>query len=744
VISQRLHEWARHPNFASLAIGVAVGSGVCAPFFGVRRVFLLDWSIGPHEVLLSPSVLGLNGGLTSGVGASIAITLLNDVLGNVATWIPLLFFFPIAMVGAGRLIGGSYWTRISTGLLYAVNPFVFSRIFVGHFPLLLGYALLPFAIRATMKSITSTSYRWVVPALWWAGLTAVSPHFAWIFGLVILAVAVVTLFAKRKSLWRVTAWFAVSVALFTLMSAYILLPHSATNLPTQVGKASLELYRTAGDAHLGLFFNVIALYGFWRLGPGPILPKDIISGWPFLMLAVLIVAGLGLLLARRKRTSEAVKPLNQLRSAELSGEGVAKGISHSSYSRRDLALLLFVVGACGYFLALGSQGPTGWLFLLAYDHIPFFAIMREPQKFLMLFALALAVFFGWGVEYLAKINLTQSKIRNYFLIAVVGIALPLGYSANIFGGLNGQIAPSTVPTSYHKADVLMGTGEGNILYLPWHQYLSYPFTNDRVVSNIGPSEFRRSVISGDNVQATGVETQSTSPRSAFLEKLYEQGSNLQDFGTLVAPLGVKYVVLAKTIDWTTYSWLAHQRDLREVLNSPSLEIWQNLAYAGVGWRAPRLKVVKGLESLISLSLSNGIVGDAISSVATRSSSSNTPANSLNPRFDGTSSFREVTEISPVAYWISPGVSGWATIDAPFQRGWYLNGREAIQSAEGTLLVRVGPNGGVLTFNPWGLVRLGYILSISIFFVLLVLAIFGPKLRRNKSTTRNSDSEENYI
>ena len=75
-----------------------------------------------------------------------------------------------------------------------------------------------------------------------------------------------------------------------------------------------------------------------------------------------------------------------------------------------LALLLIFIGFVGFFLALGDQGPTGWLFLWAYDHVTFFALMREPQKFVMLLALSYAVFFGWGVGHLASSNF---RFREY-------------------------------------------------------------------------------------------------------------------------------------------------------------------------------------------------------------------------------------------------------------------------------------------------------------------------------------------
>jgi hypothetical protein len=92
--------------------------------------------------------------------------------------------------------------------------------------------------------------------------------------------------------------------------------------------------------------------------------------------------------------------------------------------------------------------------------------------------------------------------------------LPLGYTATIFDGLSGQISTTPLPSAYQRANALMGDGEGNILYLPWHLYMEYPFTEGRVVANVAPTSFSRNVISGDDVQVDEVATQSTSPRSA--------------------------------------------------------------------------------------------------------------------------------------------------------------------------------------------------------------------------------------
>ncbi|MBW4078344.1 MAG: hypothetical protein HIU84_07525 [Acidobacteria bacterium] len=703
-------------------------------------MFLLDWSIGPQVAVVSPATLGLYGGLTAGIADSVVMALMNRFLGGAATWIPILLFFPIATVGVGRLAGRSRWSRLAAGALYAVNPFVFNRVFVGHVPLLIGYALLPFATVAALASIASPARRWIVPALWWAVLTALSPHFAWIFGVVVVGVVIVAAFSREHRMRRIAGWFATVVVAFALMSAYIYLPYTVTNLPTRVGSASLSLYSTTPDPHLGLFANVIGLYGFWRTGPGPELPKEIIAGWPFFMLTILLVVGFGASGGLRRnvprdgRTTNENVPKGLLRDpSDVGGhsERVNRSVLDSLQSRRRLlAFLLLFIGVTGYFLALGSQGPTGGLFSWAYNHVPFFAVMREPEKFLMLLALTYAVSFGWGIERLSKIDFSSSKAVHFAVAAMLGIALPLSYTPNIFNGLAGQIAPSTLPSSYQRANTLMGNGPGNILYLPWHLYMAYPFTNNRVVANVGTTSFSRDVIAGDNVESGGVTTQSTSPRSAYLQELFKNARNIEDFGALVAPLGVRYVVLAKTVNWQTYSWLNGQKDLQLVLNSASLEIWRNCAYYGVGARESQLRKVSNFAQLLRLARANELGAAVVKSSGKVRAVSPHVSSPTTGSLAGTSSRRSaVQELSPVAYQIAPGKPGWVTVDTPFQRGWSLEGRSAISTAEGTVLVRVGRSGGILKFTPWGMVRLGYFISTGVFLALLISVLVESRRRK---------------
>jgi len=657
--------WVKNrTGLLAAGFGAVLSIGIALPFMGPGRLWLLDWVNGPHTQIVPAEALGLNGGLTAGLPYALAVDWLGRAIGQACTWLPLVAVFPLASWGIARLVGGPKWCWLAAATLYCVNPFVFQRVYVGHIALLLDYALLPLASSSALRFVKSGKWWLPTPALWWAVLTALSPHFAWIYGVVLVAVWLMHHPLRPSALTRV---LVVCLA-FVVLSAYALIPQTATEMLASHGTTSLlALYRTTGDPHLGLFPNVLGLYGFWRLGPGPQLPKNVFSGWSFVLLAILVVVAVGAFQHMRRNAP---------------ADPITRDMAPGQPSGRCGAAAVLIVGVAGYFLALGDQGPTGSLFRWAYFHVPFFAIMEEPQKFLMLTALAYAIFFGWGVEHLVG---AAGRVRlNWRTAGAVSLAvvLPLAYTPTIFDGLAGQLTVSKLPPSWSAADHMMGDGPGQILFLPWHLYMAFPFTGGRVIANPAPTSFRRSVISGDNVEAGGIESTSTSPRSAYLQRLFPDGRTIHNFGKLVAPLGVEFVVLAKTADWQSYSWLASQPDLSLVMDSPSLDVWRNATYAGVGQ---------------------------------------------------SSTARQVRQISPIAYAIGPGHPGEVTLDAVYQKGWKLGSQPASESPQGTIRFHVGATGGVVRFTPWGITKLGYVVSGGA-FVLLSGLVLVVRLRRGRGGT----------
>jgi len=618
---------------------------VTFPLMGRGRVLLLDWTIGPHEAIVSPAALGLAGGSVAGLPISLLVGVLAHAVGAAITWLPILIFFPVATFAAGRLTGGRPIARLSAGLLYSVNPFVLDRLFAGHIGFLIGYALLPLAVASLLEAPTQRIGRSLAPVLWVAVLIGCSVHFAWIAAVVAIVVAVTVVFEYRRPL-RTLAWGVTTALGVAATSTYLLVAPAATKAPVRVGAADLSAFRTSGDPRVGLYANVAGLYGFWRTGEVR-LPKASLSGWPFLLVALLLIVVLGAWEMTRRA------------------------------DRRSVGIVLIASGAVGYLLALGDQGPTGALFRWAYFHLPGFEVMREPQKFLCLLALAYAVLFGNGVDFLTH----RKSVRTIAPSIAILLALPLGYCFTLFGGLNGQLRPAHIPNSWAAADATMGTGAGEILFLPWHLYMSFPFTNGRVIANPAPEFFRRRVISGDNVELPTVASESTSGRSAFLQYLFAHGSDVRSFGAILAPLDVRYVVLAKSDDWRSYGWLHQQTDLSLVLDTPTLEVWANGEPTESGSRTAVTDHGRSWASLLA-------------------------------RPPVAAAAAGVTRRSPILFQVDPGPPGWIQLAEPYDPGWTLAGKPPVPLPEGNMAWPVGRSAAKVKFGPWRRVRLGYLVSLA--------------------------------
>lgn len=625
------------PSTAVVLAGVLATAGVFGPpLLRGGWLLLLDWSTGPRQVFLPPSAYGLSGGVVAGLPLGLLVTGLVRLLGAAGSWVVPAAIIPLATWSASRLVGGSTPARLGAGLLYALSPFAFERATAGQFGILLAYALLPFFVSSLLRAPDATGARRYAPVLWLAVLVAAAPQFAWIGAVVVVAVLAV------RHRVRDLPWLAGLGAGALVTNAYLIFPLFGHQLPVRAGPANLAAFATRADPHYGLVVNVLAGYGFWRV---PLLsPKDEVSAWPLLLAVVLVLGVVGGVAALRDP------------------------------DRRAKAAALLLAGAAGFLLALGTKGPLATPYRWAFAHLPLFAVMREPDKFAALVVLAEAVLAGWGIEALAGRRPGRAGLALGVSAALV---LPLAIAPTFFDGLGGQVRASTYPAGWAAVERLMGTGEHQALFLPYELYLTFPFTHV-VVANPAADYFSRPVISGDNLALPGLPTLATSARGAYLEHVFAEGASLQDFGALVAPLGVRFVVLAKAANWLSYLWLANQADLRLVVDNASLEVWRNEAAPLAPYRTTR------------------------------------PGG--RPVAGG------VRWTSPVEARVAAGPGSFVVLDTPYEPGWSAGNGPPVELANGTVAVPVRPgHAAVVEYRPWRVVEAGYALS-GLGFAALALAL----------------------
>ena len=359
----------------------------------------------------------------------------------------------------------------------------------------------------------------------WAGATVMmSEHFAWI-----LVPATAAIVLTRPHRVRASVRLGAAALGAAAISTYLLVAPVLAGASPAGPLTQLTAYRTQADPRVGLLVNVAGLYGFFR--PGPTEPKDLFSRWPAVLAALVLIVAVGYV-------------------------AVLRDAAH----RRD-GLAILAAGIAGYFLALGDQGPTDGLFRLAYEHIPGFVVMREPDKFAVLVALAYAYGFGWGISWLT----TGSRQKAAQVApAALAIALPFAYTPNLFGGLGGQIKASEVPSSWASPRAL--PGRTTVLFLPWHEYFPTPFTGHRTIANPAASYFAGTVLTSQN-PGPGYAFAAEDPEHVFLDNVLGPPVDLQRMRVALADLGVRFVALAKVADWRDFAQVGDVPGIRLVYSS---------------------------------------------------------------------------------------------------------------------------------------------------------------------------------
>ena len=148
-----------------------------------------------------------------------------------------------------------------------------------------------------------------------------------------------------------------------------------------------------------------------------------------------------------------------------------------------------------------------------------------------------------------------------------------------------------------------------MLFLPWHLYMDYSWLPnwDKRLINPAPQFFDKPVISGDNIEMSGIYSQSANPISKYLEFLLKNGNKINNFGELLAPLNVKYVMLVNEVDYKAYDFLYQQEDLTVELEKPGITLFRNEHPTARVYGVDSVVYIKNLEEYLKLSKSHDVM-----------------------------------------------------------------------------------------------------------------------------------------
>jgi hypothetical protein len=481
----------------------------------------------------------------------VVIYLLNSILPMWAIQKLILFLILfVAGIAAYHLCPakGPYG-KYFAGLLYMINPFTYVRFLAGHYQLLLAYAITPFAVKAVVDAFDSGSKDNIIKAALWITLVGIiNLHnlllVLLLFGL-FLIVHVIHKWRNTEQIVELLRTTALVTGIFVMANLYWLLPllTEETTL-AQIGASDIAAFAPKPLSNFNIGFTIASMYGFWRSGYTYV--PDLLTFWYLLFIFMLCFVILGAVTTVRDKQ---------------------RGRSTQVFILAIIVALILGIGAASPF----TEPIFNWLF----EHFFIFKGFRDSQKFVALLVLAYAYLGGVGLDAPAK-YLKEERVRRAIAIVVIIAALvtPPLYSYTMFE-FHEQLRPMDYPQGWYEANELLNqdSDEFNVLFFPWHLYMTFSWSKRRI-ANPAAQFFDKPVLQGDNIEVRGIYSESPHPASQYLEFLLKN-PGYTNFGELVAPLNVKYIILAREVDYKQYQFLYNQDDLRVVLENEDLIVFRN-------------------------------------------------------------------------------------------------------------------------------------------------------------------------
>ncbi|MFH1328818.1 MAG: hypothetical protein ABIH76_08275 [Candidatus Bathyarchaeota archaeon] len=409
-------------------------------------------------------------------GPKPGFTILVDLLLHSASYIAppwllqkIIMFLILSLAGISchRLcpterLPGKYFA----GLIYMLNPFVYTRFMVGQWTLLLAYALTPFVVKTMIDFFKEPNFQNSVKVSLLISLVAIfSTQILFLLILVFLVFLITNLIRLKKP---VTLFKHVGIisGSFILLNIYWIAPAITATTPPLAAISYQDILAFSArnwGTGFNILFSLASMYGFWRLPEQYTYVSNVLPYWYILFFFILFLAVHGF--STKFKDSQIGRYVKSI--------GILAGIS--------------------LVLSTGISSPYfSEIFTFLFDNIFFFSGFRDSQKLILLLILAYAYLGGLGIDDLTKkvkisrADLNVKQIAAIFLV-IIAIISPFVYSFNMLGGFNGQLTVKDYPEDWYQVDDYLNQQEGdfNILFFPWHQYMAFHWS-ERIIGNPRP------------------------------------------------------------------------------------------------------------------------------------------------------------------------------------------------------------------------------------------------------------------
>jgi hypothetical protein len=529
------------PSLGAVA-GLVLGLLALGP--GLRRGFLLSYDMVfvPREPFTS-AMFGLSGGAPRAVPSDFVVAAASRLLpADIVQKLVLLLVFVLACAGAAALFGHGQpdrvpvLARLAAAVFYGWNPYVAERLIIGQWALLIGYAGLPWVLRAGL-ALTRNQAKRDVARLVLALIPAIIGGFA---AMAISALVLVPVVLAARNARAI----AVALAVLAAGSLPWLIPSLLHTVYADPG--GVAAFASRADTPFGTVGSLVMLGGMWN---ATTVPKAYGGPWSAIWLAVVLAALAGYVLlgwARPGRDQDKGQDKGQDRSQPPRWPGLAA------------AALVSLLIAC-----IGVTAPGRALLRGAIGFWPGFAILRDAQQFIAPLALAEAIGFGLAVTWCMHPRPFGAKEGNEragtppsspapsdllgLTLGVLALLTPLVLLPGLAWGAAGRLRPAWYPASYlAAARVIDGSPvPGAVLLLPWVADRTPGWNHGETMLDAWPRLVSRPVIWNDGTEVgnTGVGNQALAPDDPAARRLDRLIGSAGPMTAALRAAGVRFVVV---------------------------------------------------------------------------------------------------------------------------------------------------------------------------------------------------------
>lgn len=444
-------------------------------------LLLLGPALGPGYVLsydmvwvpdlaVRPDLLGVGSALPRAVPSDAVVAVLDEAIpGWLLQKLVLLLCVAGGGIGVARLLESAPTVaRLVAVAVFQWNPYLVERLVLGHWPVLLGYAALPWLLVAAATWRDHGRMPWQLGPL--VVLASLSASTGVVTALALLdAVAGRAPEARRRLAVSAVVLVAANAPWFV---SGLLHAGSGTSDP-----AGARLFALTGEGPLPAPLAAVTLGGIWN---GEVVPdsRDGILAW----MSVALVVGLGGLGVRRV--------------SEVLGRRTALGLAAMWVAGLGLALWTWI--APGSVATLAGQLPGGGL-------------LRDGARQLALCVPGLACAVGLGAARLVEMPSLRDARH---LVATGTVLLPVLLIPDAALGVSGSLDAVDYPESYARAAEVIAdrASVGDVVVLPFTSYRQPSWNGDHKVLDPSGRYQPRDFVASDRLLVSGVKLAGEDPR----------------------------------------------------------------------------------------------------------------------------------------------------------------------------------------------------------------------------------------